>query len=81
MSWFNWRKPKYDIHIDYGGDDHYSARLVERGTTKPMLMAPVNARFRNPITARRDLEDRMRKLGLASIWWEPKVIVEGPHNE
>ena len=76
MSWFNWGKPKYDIHVDLGGDAHYSARLVERGTTKPMLMAPVNARFRNPTTAINDLRNRMIALGLAGKFDRARHIVE-----
>ena len=78
MSWFNWGKPKYDVHVDLGGDLHFSARLVERGTAKPMLVTPVNARFRNPQNAINDLRDRMIALGLAGKFDRARHIVEKP---
>ena len=77
MAWFNWLKPKYDVHVDLGKDEHYSARLVERGTTKPMLVTPVHARFRNPQTAISELRDRMISLGLAGKFDRAKHIIEG----
>ena len=68
-------KPPYQVHIDCGHDGEYSARLLNKDG-EVQLIAPINARFSNPISARNDMQERLKELGFHGGYDNAKFTVE-----